>query len=74
MKNHDLGDAGLADFVVPSSHLIHVQAADRAAGEPSKLKVDESIGGWQRNIAALDRCQRPRLDLVTRVQHSILRY
>jgi hypothetical protein len=72
MKNHDLGDSGIGDFVVPACHLTHVQAADRAAREPSKLKVHKSIGGWKRDVGALDRCQRPRIDLVARVQHSTL--
>jgi hypothetical protein len=37
MKHHDLGDFGFGDFVVPGCHLMHVQVADRAAGEPPEL-------------------------------------
>jgi hypothetical protein len=74
MKHHDLRDPGLGDFIVSSCHLVHVQAADRAAGEPSELEVDQPLDIGQRDISALDCRQRSRLHPVTRVQHSTLRY
>jgi hypothetical protein len=75
MKNHDLGDSSVGDFVVAVRYLTHVQAADRAAREPPKLKVHESTGGWERDVGALDRRQRSRSDRVAYVQdHNTLRY
>ena len=41
MEYDDLLNRGCCDFLVPSRKGVQVQIADRAAGESSKLQVDE---------------------------------